>query len=44
VPTHTSRALATLAVVGIATGSAALVPSPAAAHPFGDPTRRRVTA
>ena len=38
-----SRALATLAVVGIATGSAALAPSPAAAHPFGDPQTVAIT-
>ncbi|WP_127507290.1 hypothetical protein [Actinoplanes solisilvae] len=42
-PSHTSRALATLAVVGIATGSAALAPSPAAAHPFGDPQTVAIT-
>jgi hypothetical protein len=43
VPSHTSRALATLAVVGIASGSAALAPNPAAAHPFGDPQTVTVT-
>jgi len=43
VPSHTSRALATLAVVGLATGSAALAPSPAAAHPFGDPQTVAIT-
>ncbi|WP_157240964.1 hypothetical protein [Catenuloplanes japonicus] len=41
---HSKRALVTVAVIGVAAGTAVFTPSPAVAHPFGDPQTVTVSA